>query len=39
MTIEEYVAQVLAQAPPLTDEQRARLRELFRPIQKVGRAT
>ena len=31
--ITSYVEKVLAQAPPLTDEQRVRLAELFRPAR------
>lgn len=33
MTVDEYVAHALAQAPPLTADQRARLAELLRPIR------
>jgi excisionase family DNA binding protein len=32
--IESYVAEVLAEAPPLTDEQRCRLAELLRPARQ-----
>jgi hypothetical protein len=31
--LDAYVKRVLAQAPPLTDEQRTRLAELLRPVQ------
>ena len=31
--LDAYVARVIAQAPPLTDEQRTRLAELLRPVQ------
>jgi hypothetical protein len=30
---EEYITKVLAEAPPLTDEQRCRLAELLRPVR------
>lgn len=33
MTTDEYVQHVLAQAPPLTQEQRSRLVELLRPVR------
>jgi hypothetical protein len=33
MTTDDYVARVLAEAPPLNDEQRIRLAELLRPIR------
>lgn len=32
-----YVAKVLANAPPLTDEQRTRLAELLRPVRVANR--
>ncbi|WP_082975682.1 hypothetical protein [Mycobacterium sp. E2238] len=31
--IHDFIEKVLADAPPLTDEQRARLSELLRPVQ------
>jgi hypothetical protein len=31
--IDAYVAKVIANAPPLTDEQRIRLAELLRPVR------
>ncbi|MGV0603928.1 hypothetical protein [Mycolicibacterium sp. XJ1904] len=31
-----YIEKVLAEAPPLTDEQRARLAELFRPANTTS---
>lgn len=41
-TTTEYVAQVVAAAPPLTAEQRAKLAELLRPVRRtpanIGRA-
>lgn len=36
--IHDYVEKVLAQAPPLTDEQRTRLADLLRPIRNTGAA-
>lgn len=36
MTTEEYVKQVVEQAPPLTSAQRSRLAELLRPVQRGG---
>ncbi|ATD70348.1 MULTISPECIES: hypothetical protein [Gordonia] len=36
--IESYVGKVLAEAPPLTDEQRTRLAELLRPARQGGGA-
>lgn len=33
--LEEYVKSVLAEAPPLTDEQRTRLAELLRPAREA----
>jgi GAF domain-containing protein len=35
---QEYIEKVLAEAPPLTDEQRTRLAELFRPVGRGGDA-
>ncbi len=32
--IAEYVKEILAQAPPLTDDQRVRLCELLRPVRR-----
>jgi hypothetical protein len=32
-TIADYVEKILAEAPPLTDEQRVRLTELLRPVR------
>jgi hypothetical protein len=32
----DYIEKVLAQRPPLTDEQRNRLAELLRPVRKGG---
>jgi hypothetical protein len=34
LSLEEHVARVLAEAPPLTDEQRCRLAELLRPVRR-----
>lgn len=34
--LEEYVESVLAEAPPLTDEQRTKLAELLRPVRTAG---
>lgn len=34
--MDDYVEWVLAAAPPLTDEQRARLCELFRPVGEAS---
>jgi len=34
----DYIRKVLAEAPPLTDEQRARLAELLTPVRKGGAA-
>ncbi|WP_326548702.1 hypothetical protein QGN32_11610 [Mycolicibacterium sp. ND9-15] len=34
--ISDYVERVLAQAPPLNDEQRTRLAELLRPVRTNG---
>lgn len=33
---EEYIAKLLADSPPLTDEQRTRLTELLRPVRIHG---
>lgn len=33
-----YVQRVLAAAPPLTSEQRAKLAELLRPVRRAGAA-
>ena len=33
---EEYIERVLAQAPPLSDEQRTRLAELLAPVRTGG---
>jgi len=33
---EEYIAELLRQAPPLSDEQRCRLAELLRPVRRLG---
>lgn len=38
MSVDEYVEQVLAQAPPLTDEQKRRLVDLLRPANFVEAA-
>ena len=35
---EDYIEKVLSAAPPLTDEQRTRLAELFRPVRHGGAA-
>jgi hypothetical protein len=35
MTVDEWVERVLAQAPPLSDEQRSRLAELLRPVRQA----
>lgn len=32
-TTDEYVARILAEAPPLTDRQRTALAELLRPVR------
>jgi hypothetical protein len=37
-TIDEWVELVLAQAPPLTEEQRTHLAELLRPVRQPGTA-
>lgn len=34
--LERYVAEIVAAAPPQTDEQRQRLREIFRPRARRG---
>jgi hypothetical protein len=36
--ITAYVEKILAEAPPLNDEQRTRLAELLRPVRKAGAA-
>ena len=36
--IAAYVEKVLAEAPPLSDEQRTKLAELLRPVRQVGAA-
>lgn len=36
LRLEEHVLRVLADAPPLTDEQRTRLAELLRPVRVNG---
>jgi hypothetical protein len=36
LRLEEYVRKVLAEAPPLTDEQKTRLAELLRPARRRG---
>ncbi len=36
--VAEYIAKTLAEAPPLTDEQRTRLAELLRPVRVTGGA-
>jgi len=36
--IAAYVEKVLAQAPPLTDEQRTKLADLLRPVRQGGDA-
>lgn len=33
MTTQEYVAKILAAAPPLSERQKAALRELLRPVR------
>lgn len=35
---EDYIGRLLAEAPPLTNEQRTRLAELLRPVRKGGAA-
>lgn len=35
---EEYVGKLLAEAPPLTDEQRTRLAELLKPVRRTAGA-
>lgn len=37
-TATEYIEKLLAEAPPLTDEQRVRLAELLAPVRKGGAA-
>jgi hypothetical protein len=34
LRLEEYIEKVLAEAPPLTDEQRASLAELLAPVRR-----
>jgi hypothetical protein len=34
--LDDYIRETLAKAPPLTDEQRARLAELLRPVRVLG---
>lgn len=36
--LDDYIRDTLAKAPPLTNEQRARLRELLRPIRRPSSA-
>ncbi len=38
LRLEEHVQRVLAEAPPLTDEQRTRLAELLRPVRQPVKA-
>lgn len=38
MTIEEYIAAKVAEAPPLSDRQRARIELLVAPFRKSARA-
>lgn len=38
MSLDEYVEQVLAQAPPLTDEQKRHLVDLLRPANSMEAA-
>ena len=33
MTADEYIAKIVAAAPPLTDQQRTALAELLRPVR------
>jgi hypothetical protein len=35
--LEQYITETLAAAPPLTEEQRARLAELLKPVRPVRR--
>jgi hypothetical protein len=35
-TLDEYVARVVAAAPPLTNQQRDRLAELLRPVRRTA---
>lgn len=39
VALEEYVKQVVAVAPPLTDQQRSRLAELLRPVRRTAGQT
>lgn len=32
-TVDEYVARIVAEAPPLTDQQRTALAELLKPVR------
>lgn len=36
--LDDYIRDTLAKAPPLTNEQRARLRELLRPVHRPSSA-
>ena len=36
--ISDYIEKILAEAPPLTDEQRTALAELLRPVRRNGGA-
>jgi hypothetical protein len=38
VNVEEYITKALAEAPPLTSDQRDRLAELLRPVRKGGHA-
>jgi hypothetical protein len=38
VALEEYVNQVVAAAPPLTDQQRNQLAELLRPVRRMSQA-
>jgi hypothetical protein len=33
LVLDDYVSKILAEAPPLNDEQRVRLAELLRPVR------
>ena len=39
LRLAEHIEKILAQAPPLTDEQRVRLAELLRPARQSGAAS
>lgn len=39
MITADYVARLVAAAPPLSDEQRTRLAELLRPVRRTNRVT